>query len=221
MLYVVLGAGGLGITVAGILEHMRMQSYVAYNRKDDVAFLDDKHIGKEVNGYKVLGGVADSFTKESDAYGENLFIVAFGTTFMDARMKLFERLKKSGKTFFNAIHPTVVIDRTAEIGEGIIMAAGSIVNPNAKISDNCVLCVAATVDHETIIGENVYLSPGVNIGGEVIVGKNALIGMNATILPEIKIGESSIVGAGAVVTKDVPPITTVVGNPARIIKRRK
>ena len=46
----------------------------------------------------------------------------------------------------------------------------------------------------------------------------ASIGANATILPGIEIGVGAMVGAGAVVTKDVPPRTLVVGNPARIVR---
>ena len=50
------------------------------------------------------------------------------------------------------------------------------------------------------------------------VKKGASIGVNATILPGITIGENAMVGAGSVVTKDVPPNTLVVGNPAIIVK---
>ena len=46
----------------------------------------------------------------------------------------------------------------------------------------------------------------------------AKIGANATVLPAITIGRNAVVGAGAVVTRDVPPETVVVGNPARIVK---
>ena len=51
-----------------------------------------------------------------------------------------------------------------------------------------------------------------------VVGKGASIGSNATILSNIRIGENAIVGAGSVVTKDVPPIAIVAGNPARILR---
>ena len=46
--------------------------------------------------------------------------------------------------------------------------------------------------------------------------QGASIGANATILPGITIGKHAMVGAGSVVTRDVPPETIVVGNPARI-----
>lgn len=46
------------------------------------------------------------------------------------------------------------------------------------------------------------------------------IGHGAIILPGITIGNGSIVGAGSVVTKDVPPWSIVVGNPARVLRPR-
>ena len=50
-----------------------------------------------------------------------------------------------------------------------------------------------------------------------LVKRGASIGANATLLPGLTIGEGAMVGAGAVVTKDVPPRTVVVGNPARSV----
>lgn len=47
----------------------------------------------------------------------------------------------------------------------------------------------------------------------------AWIGINSTILPGVTIGYGSIVGANSLVTKDVPPMTVVGGNPAKVIKR--
>lgn len=53
------------------------------------------------------------------------------------------------------------------------------------------------------------------------VGEDAWIGARALILPGVRsIGDGAVVGAGAVVTKDVPPLTVVAGNPARPIKTR-
>lgn len=52
----------------------------------------------------------------------------------------------------------------------------------------------------------------------ITVGDNAWIGGGAIILPGVTVGENAIVGAGAVVTKDVPPNTVAVGNPARVVR---
>jgi virginiamycin A acetyltransferase len=55
---------------------------------------------------------------------------------------------------------------------------------------------------------------------DIVVGHDVWIGYEALILPGVTIGTGAIVGARAVVAKDVPPYTTVVGNPARVAKRR-
>jgi acetyltransferase-like isoleucine patch superfamily enzyme len=51
-----------------------------------------------------------------------------------------------------------------------------------------------------------------------LVKKGASIGSGVTILSNITIGEGAIVGAGSVVTRDVPAWSTVVGNPARVLR---
>lgn len=57
-------------------------------------------------------------------------------------------------------------------------------------------------------------------GGDVVIGNHVWIAYRAIILPGITIGDGAIVGAGSVVTKDVEPYTVVVGNPARVVKKR-
>lgn len=55
----------------------------------------------------------------------------------------------------------------------------------------------------------------------IVVHEGAWIGIGAKILDGVTIGENSIVGAGAVITKDVPPWTVAMGNPARIVEKRQ
>lgn len=54
----------------------------------------------------------------------------------------------------------------------------------------------------------------------VLIGNFCWIGANTTILPGVKIGDFSIIGAGSVVTRDIPPYSIAVGNPAKVIKKR-
>ena len=82
------------------------------------------------------------------------------------------------------------------------------------------------------IEDNVFIGPGVVFTNdkyprskgdwtllETTVKKGASIGAGAIILPGITINENAMVGAGSVVTKDVPPSTLVVGNPAKEVKK--
>ncbi|GAC1396174.1 MAG: serine O-acetyltransferase [Vulcanimicrobiaceae bacterium] len=75
------------------------------------------------------------------------------------------------------------------------------------------------------IGDDVTLYKGVTLGGTSLghgkrhptIGNDVVIGTNASVLGAITIGEGSRIGAGSVVVRDVPPRSTVVGIPGRIV----
>ena len=56
--------------------------------------------------------------------------------------------------------------------------------------------------------------------GDTIVGNDVWIGQNAVILPGVHIGDGAIIGANSVVGSDIAPYSIVVGNPARILRKR-
>jgi acetyltransferase-like isoleucine patch superfamily enzyme len=56
--------------------------------------------------------------------------------------------------------------------------------------------------------------------GDVIIGHDVWIGADAIIMSGVTIGHGAVIGARAVVAKDVEPYAVVVGNPARVIKKR-
>ena len=74
---------------------------------------------------------------------------------------------------------------------------------------------AAGHDHERAVPQ---VPRRVEVHARGNIGRDARIGANATLLPGVRIGARALVGAGAVVTRDVPPGTLVVGNPARATK---
>lgn len=83
------------------------------------------------------------------------------------------------------------------------------------------------IGETTIIGDNVTLYQGVTLGGtgkekgkrHPTVGNNVMISAGAKILGSFTIGENSKIGAGSVVLSEVPPNSTVVGVPGRVVKR--
>lgn len=58
----------------------------------------------------------------------------------------------------------------------------------------------------------------VNSPKDVVIGKHVWLAQNAMILKGVTIGNNSIIGAGAIVTKDCPPNSIMVGNPAKVVK---
>ena len=111
-----------------------------------------------------------------------------------------------------------------------------VIGKNVTINYNCTFLDTARIT----IGDNTGIAPDCHFitadhprdpverrsrsrvrGLPITIGKDCWIGANATILPGVTIGDRSIIGAGAVVTKDVPPDSVYVGNPARPIGNRK
>ena len=218
--YLVLGAGGGGRTVAGILERALATEGIDAVAAGAIAFVDDRHPGSVVNGHRVIGTMADARQRlrSGSAPQHAAWIVAFGTTFMAERRRVFEEWRQAGARLFNAVDPSAAVDRTARIGVGNVVAAQSVIHPNAVVGDNCFLCAATTVDHDTIVADHAYCSPGVNLAGAAIVEEGVFLGTNATVLPGVRVGRYAVVGAGAVVLKDVPAGATAVGNPARLTR---
>ncbi len=91
------------------------------------------------------------------------------------------------------------------------------------------------IDHGTgvvigetaVIGDDVILYQGVTLGGtgkdhgkrHPTIGNNVLIGAGAKVLGPFTIGDNSNVAAGSVVLKEIPPNSTAVGSPARVVKQ--
>lgn len=83
------------------------------------------------------------------------------------------------------------------------------------------------IGETTIIGDNVTLYQGVTLGGtgkehgkrHPTLGSNIMIGAGAKVLGSCTIGDNCKIGAGSVVLSDVPPNSTVVGVPGRVVKR--
>lgn len=203
MLYIILGAGGAGRTIASACRYL----------DGKIGFLDDHVTEQEINGFPILGTLATCV-----AYRDALYIIGFGNRYQQARQNVFRQMRAEGFNFFNTIARQAYVDTDTQLGVGIFIGAQCAILPNAKIGNNCLLCVACTVDHDVVLGEGVYLSPGVNLAGAVTIEDGAFIGANATILPGVRVGARSIVGAGAVVLKDVMPEDIVAGVPARSLK---
>lgn len=107
------------------------------------------------------------------------------------------------------------------------------IGSNSFLNVNCVVLDGARVT----IGNNVFIAPSVGIhtaghpldlerrdrGLEyalpVTIEDSVWIGAGVQIMPGVQIGRGSVVGAGAIVTRNIPPMSLAVGNPARVIRQ--
>jgi UDP-2-acetamido-3-amino-2,3-dideoxy-glucuronate N-acetyltransferase len=120
------------------------------------------------------------------------------------------------------------------IGTFVEIQKGAKIGNRCKISSHSFICEGVTLEQEVFIGHNVTFindryPRSTNAEGQLqgeadwncvptLVKKGASIGSSATLLCGVTVGEYAIVGAGSVVTKDVPPHSIVVGNPAKVLK---
>jgi acetyltransferase-like isoleucine patch superfamily enzyme len=90
---------------------------------------------------------------------------------------------------------------------------------HCQIGDSVILNTGCIIDHQTMVGEGAHICPGVRVAGRVKIESGAFLGIGSTVIPKVIIGCEAIVGAGAVVIGDVDAMATVVGVPARVVKR--
>ncbi|MDF2544521.1 MAG: serine O-acetyltransferase [Herbinix sp.] len=110
-----------------------------------------------------------------------------------------------------------------------VRKTGIEIHPGAKIGKGLFIDHGhgVVIGETAEIGDNVTLYQGVTLGGtgkeqgkrHPTVGNNVMISAGAKILGSFTIGENSKIGAGSVVLSEVPPNSTVVGVPGRVVKR--
>jgi serine O-acetyltransferase len=103
------------------------------------------------------------------------------------------------------IHPGAVIGRRFFIDHGM----GVVIGGTAEIGDDCTLYQGVTLGGTSWSGGKRHPT----------LGKGVVVGAGAKILGPINIGDGARIGSNAVVVKDVPPGTTAIGIPARILEK--
>ncbi len=125
------------------------------------------------------------------------------------RLFFIARLISQGSRFLTGIeiHPGAKIGKKLMIDHGM----GVVIGETAEIGDNCIIY------HQVTLGgtgkEKVKRHP--------TIGNNVMIGCGSKVLGNINIGDHVKIGSNSVVLKNIPPNTTVVGIPGRMIEKNK
>lgn len=203
----IIGAGGSGREILPLAMHLE-------NNLTKLIFVDDKYANQSINGYDCMS--------ESDFLKLKIprkkFNIGIGSG--QVRFKVAQRFLRENVTPISIISSNFITYESNIIGDGAVLCSNTLITTNVKVGKFFQLNYFSYVAHDCIIGDFVTFAPRVSCNGNVEIGDFAYIGAGAVIKQgtsskPLRIGEGAVIGMGAIVTKDVPPFTTVVGNPAR------
>ena len=115
------------------------------------------------------------------------------------------------------------------ISQVVRFFTGIEINPGAVIGRRLFIdhCMGVVIGETTVIGDDCTIYQGATLGGtgketgkrHPTLGNNVMVGSGAKILGPFSVGDNSKIASGAVVLSEVPPNSTCVGVPARIVRR--
>lgn len=214
--YAIFGAGGCG---RGLMPLARRQLARSEPGAWELVFVDDGQPTPDINGHPVK--TYSQWLAEPASSRHVCLAIADGAV----RERLASRCANDGVSFFGVRAENVVVMDDVQIGEGAVLCPFVTITSNIRIGLHFHANLYSYVEHDCIVGDFVTFAPGVHCNGNVVIEDHVYVGTGAMLRqgrPDkpLTIGRGAVVGMGAVVTRDVAPGTTVVGNPARIMKSR-
>lgn len=204
----IIGAGGLGRELLDIAQECNDEvlGFIVHAKYGAP--------GTMVDGVPILGGF-DWLVKHARQVE-----VICGVGAPHDRLRLIDEARQVGARFCTLRHPSALLGRSVQVGEGSALMHGCILTTSICVGAHVVINPGCTLGHDTMLSDFVTLSPGVHLAGNVTVGEGCNLGIGTIAIEKKTIGAWAITGAGTVIIKDVPPNVTVVGVPARVIKER-
>jgi sugar O-acyltransferase (sialic acid O-acetyltransferase NeuD family) len=169
-------------------------------------------------GFEVVAYLDEHEEKNAHKYEDCYFIIAINNPVIRRKVVSNMLTIAPAARYATLIHPNFVSSNSVNIQEGCIITSSCAATVDIRIGKHCILNIGTTVGHDTTTGDFCTLAPKSNICGDIAIGNGVEIGAGAVIRQGLKIGDDSMICMGSVVVKEVKAGTTVMGNPARLIK---
>lgn len=182
-----------------------------------VGYLDDNGEGTAHRfagrGVRCLGGVNDIAGVDATHY-----LAAVG--WPGTRRAIVEQVERAcSLAAATVIHPDARSGAGVSIGEGTVVLGGVRISPLASVGRHAYVSHGVLLGHDCVVEDFVSVMPGAAVSGDTRLGTGCTIGTNAAVIEGVTIGAGATVGAGAVAVRDVPDGVTVVGVPAKELRR--
>lgn len=177
-------------------------------------FLDDRPDALE--GYSYPIGIIGPIQTYQPEDGD-IFLCAMGNP--QAKQRCVELLLSRGARFTNLIHPSAVLGSNINIGQGVIICPNVVISADITLGNFVSVDSQSVLGHDCQVGDFSHVATFSAVTGGSILGPRVFVGSHSTVLPKVIVGADAVIGAGSVVTKEVQPGTTVVGVPARPLRK--
>lgn len=201
-----IGAGGYAKSVIDAVDY--------FNYKIE-GFIDEFSTEESHLGFPI---VANSLESVEDAH-KYVYFVCIGNN--ERRKIWYERLCRLNLRMINVVDHSAIVSSHAVVGNGNFIGKMAVINSGSIIGSNCIINTKSLVEHGCTLGDHVNLSTNAVVNGDVVVGDGSFIGSSSVTVGQIVIGKWAVVGAGTVVIRNVGDGETVVGVPARVIKKEE
>jgi sugar O-acyltransferase (sialic acid O-acetyltransferase NeuD family) len=173
------------VLIYGSREFARTVSELVEDCGHSVAgFIDDFSTGPHILG--TLAQVQRSH--KASEYG-----IAFAVGYNDlaARWQAWQRLRAAGYPAPALIHPRAYVAKSAQVGDGAMIMAGSLVDVRAKVGDIVVAWPGSCISHDCVVGDNSFISPNATLCGYVDLGAHCFVGAGAAIVDHCTVPPST------------------------------
>lgn len=180
-----------------------------------------KHLLK--NRFNRFRGKINTYFVQKQNVGKNSYVDRSVQVIGWRNIRIGQNSIVSEDTWININHRagekiSLIIGDNCFIGRRNFFTSGTLI----KIGNYCL----TGIDCKFLGSGHIYDSPfvpyiisGTTEEGLIEIGSNCWLGANVTILKNVKIGYGSIIGASTLVNRDIPPLSVVVGNPCKVIRR--
>lgn len=204
----IIGYGVIGHHIETFIKEKYIQDIIIY-------YFDDKLFESHVKNSLPF---KDFDQKE---FADLEFYVGLGYKNSDLKKRVLSQLKKNDCRYPFFVHNSSYINKSAKIGNGVIIYPNCNIGFNVEIGEGTILHNSCTVSHDSRIGSCSFLSPSVIVSGNVSIGNRTFVGSATVFANNLKIGSNAKIGVGSVVTKDIEDNTSAIGNPASIVSDLK